>query len=121
MRGFHIHMQARCIGYQRIMKMCWISISLCFGAILMALVGSLIAALCKKEKVGGLAFGLYLVAALFGLSANVGWAVVTDVTFKELSQTAWYPYPSLAPAWYVNLIACILLLFGSAWYGVLVL
>lgn len=120
--GFFLDLQVRCEEYSKIARISHLLLGASFLVILMIIVTSLIAAMCgAPERVGGVVFGLYLIAGMIVFVMNIAWAVITDSGFKRMMEQSWYPYPSLSIGWYINLFSALMLLGAAAFYGVNVL
>lgn len=120
-QGFSAHMNSRCDLYNRMMSISYVTLGLTFCSILMSLVGGILAALSKRHKTGGFTFGLFLIAGIFALVGNIAWGAVTDAAFKELAETAWFPYPSFGVAFYLSLVGSLMLLIANGVFGYVVL
>eukprot|EP00928_Gymnodinium_smaydae_P088373 TRINITY_DN72471_c0_g1_i1.p1 TRINITY_DN72471_c0_g1~~TRINITY_DN72471_c0_g1_i1.p1 ORF type:complete len:548 (-),score=87.31 TRINITY_DN72471_c0_g1_i1:292-1827(-) len=119
--GVTAHLAVRCTAYQSMQRISNALLGITFFCVLMGIAGSLAILLMKKQTAGGIVFGLFACSGLLSLSLNIAWAVTTDSAFKSLAQTAWYPYPSLAAAYYLNLTGGLLILIAACLYGAYVM
>jgi len=92
-----------------------------FLATLLILGGTLLSAMSKRRKAGGMTFGLYLFAGALLAISNIAWAVMSDGAFKNLGRTAWYPYPPLGSAYYLHAVGFCLIVISAAIFGKIVL
>lgn len=119
--GFFGHMNIRCEEYEKIWQLSNYTLSISIVACFAILVGVLLSILMKTRQWGGLVFTLFLFAGAAALIMNIVWAIATDVSFKRIMSTAWFPYPSLAMAWFLHLYGSITVLVGTAVFGIQVL
>jgi hypothetical protein len=92
-----------------------------FFACLMIAAGCTVFGLSKRKRTGGVAFGLWTFAGIMAAIMGTVWACVTDASFKTLSQTSWYPYPSLHVSFYMHVGGYSLVLINTTIFGFLVL
>lgn len=120
-QGFSANMHMRCMEYQTLMRVSMVTLAGTFLGCILIMAGTLVTSMSKRKKSGGIAFGLYLFAGVLGAIVNAVWALVSDNSFKNMSSTAWYPYPSLDFSFYIHTAGyCLVLIFNSI-FGYLVL
>lgn len=95
-------MHARCTEYQTMMRVSMVALFANFIACLMIAAGCTVFGLSKRKRTGGVAFGLWLFSSILCAIMGTVWALISDASFKELSQSSWYPYPSLGVAYYLH-------------------
>lgn len=120
-QGFSAHMHARCTEYQTLMRISMVTLCGTFLGIICVIAGTLITSMSKRKKSGGIAFGLYMFAGILLCSTNAVWAGISDNAFKNLSKSAWYPYPSLGAGWYIHTVGYLLILISNGVFGYVVL
>jgi hypothetical protein len=114
-------MHTRCVEYESMMRVSMVALFANFIACLMIAAGCTVFGLSKRKRTGGVAFGLWLFAGTLSGIMSAVWAVVTDSSFKALSQVSWYPYPSLHVGWYMNMGGYSLVIVNTIIFGFLVL
>lgn len=120
-QGFSSSMHARCLEYQTMMRISMVTLSGTFLAFILIIAGTLITSMSKRRKSGGIAFGFYLFAGILLMIVNIVWAAVSDNSFKNLSLSAWYPYPSLGAGFYVHTAGYALVLIWDTIFGFIIL
>jgi hypothetical protein len=115
--GWFTHIAERCRVYRSVRTLSFATMGITFVAIMLVIVGCFLACMASQKKMGGIICGLFLCSGMLCFLMNVIWAAVTDVGFKDLGETAYYPYPSLGIAYFLHLYGCITLIVASSVYG----
>jgi len=115
--GWFYHISERCRVYRSVRTLSFATMGITFVAIMLSVVGCFLACMASQKKMGGLVCGLFLCSGLICFLMNISWAAVTDAGFKDLGESAYYPYPSLGIAYFLHLYGCITLIVGSSVYG----
>lgn len=119
--GFMGHMQVRCDEYTKMSTTSSIVLSFSALIVIMSTMALMFSVMSKRRKTGGIIFGVNIVGGVFGLCCNIAWAVTTDVAFKRIGESAWYPYPSLGIGYYMHLWGSLSVICATCLYGVLVI
>lgn len=99
--GFTNHAIARCTEYEKMSKLAYVVMTMTFVGVIMLFAGIITVFLSKRRITGGIAVGLWTWGSLLPMIAATFWAIQTDQSFKQMSKSAWYPYPSLHWAFYL--------------------
>ncbi|CAJ1366006.1 unnamed protein product [Effrenium voratum] len=119
--GFAGHLYMRCKEYDRIYIANMAVMCVTFLTVVMCIVAILIGALRPLQKGGGVAYGLLLFSGFVLVGTDAAWAVTTWVAFKNLGETAWYPYPNLGIGWFLHIYGGLSILVASRIFGWLVM
>jgi len=114
--GWFHHISERCRVYRNVRTLSFATMGITFVAVMLVVVGCFLACMASSKKMGGIVGGLFLCSGLLCLMMNVIWAAVTDAGFKDLGESAYYPYPSLGIAYLLHLYGCITLIVASSVY-----
>lgn len=118
--GFITSIQVRCQEYEKMWQVSTTVMVFNFVAVVLTGFAAMLSLLTDRRKTGGLAFGMFLFAGAMVTAANAAWALVTDGSFKRIMETAWYPYPTLGIAYFVNLYGGVVILAAAGVFGFLV-
>ena len=117
---FTEHLETRCKVYNDITVVSWITLALflialalVFGSLVSIIISSLFT--WKRYIITGLILG-----GIFFATSTAGWTVLSSYDFKQLGETATYPFPSVSVAFFTACASAVTAGGAAAHLGVLV-
>ncbi|CAK0833977.1 unnamed protein product [Prorocentrum cordatum] len=115
--GWFYHISERCRVYRSVRTLSFATMAITFVSIMLVTVGCFLACMSSQKQMGGIICGLFLTSGLLCFLLNLIWASVSDAGFKDLGESAYYPYPSLGIAYFLHLYGSVMLIVASGVYG----
>jgi len=115
--GWFYHISERCRVYRSVRTLSFATMGITFVSIMLVTVGCFLACMASQKQMGGIICGLFFTSGVLCFLLNLIWAGVSDAGFKDLGESAYYPYPSLGIAYFLHLYGSIMLIVASGVYG----